>query len=175
MPLLSEEDIEKLRPKLRFRVAHQVGFACADLEDIVQETLARFLVALREGKLRDTTGAGAYVNSICRNVIHEYHRRVMRDDTMPEIIAEPADGRISGAEQFEIRDAVSLGLAQLSARDREILRAFHIEEKPKQEVLETFGLSYEQFRVVLCRAKERFRAIYNGEVKQSTGRVHKRV
>ena len=60
--------MESLRPKLRFRVAHQVGFACADLEDIAQETLARFLVAQREGEIRDTGGAGAYLNAICRNV-----------------------------------------------------------------------------------------------------------
>lgn len=141
----------------------------------MQETLSRFLAALREGKLRDAIGAGGYLNAICRNVIHEYHRRLMRDNALPEIIPDPADGRLSGAEQFEIRDAISLGLAQLSTRDREILRAFYIEEKSKQQILETFGLSYDQFRVVLCRAKERFRAIYNGPVKQRAGPVHKRI
>jgi RNA polymerase sigma-70 factor (ECF subfamily) len=172
---LSEEHIEKLRPKLRFRVAHDVGFACADLDDIVQETLARFLVAARESKVHDTADAGAYLNAICRNVIHEYHRRLMRDDVVPEMIPDAVDGRLSGAEQFDIRNAISMGLAQLSTRDRDILRAFYIEEKPKQEILEAFGLSYDQFRVVLCRAKERFRAIYNGQVKQSAGSVHKRV
>ena len=31
--------------------------------------------------------------------------------------------QLSGAEQFEMRDAIQMGLAQLSTRDREILRA----------------------------------------------------
>jgi hypothetical protein len=40
------------------------------------------------------------------------------------------------------------------------LRGFYLEEKSKEEILEQMGMSDENFRVVLCRAKERFRAIY---------------
>jgi len=175
MPVLREDEIETLRPKVRFRVAHEVGFACADLDDIVQDALQRFLVALREEKVRDAAAVGSYLNTICRNIIYEYRRRLFRGEAMPEPIQEPADSRLSGAEQFEMRDAISLGLAQLSSRDREVLRAYYIEERSRQEILEDFGLSYEQFRVVLCRAKERFRAIYTGQVKQRAVSGHSRV
>jgi RNA polymerase sigma-70 factor (ECF subfamily) len=161
-----------LRPKVRFRVAHQVGWACADLDDIVQETLARFLIAVREDRIHSPAAVGAFLNSICRNVIFEYRRRLMRDDVMPEIMSDPTDQRLSGAEQFEIRDAIALGLAQLSARDRQILRALYIEEKTKEEILALSGLSYEQFRVVLCRAKERFRAFYSARLQQAPRRPH---
>jgi DNA-directed RNA polymerase specialized sigma24 family protein len=103
---------------------------------------------------------GGFLNGICRNVIFEYRRRVARGD-VPEDVPERADRRLSGAGQFELREAIAQGMAQRSARDREILRAFYIEEKPKEEILAARGLSYDEFRVVLCRAKERFRAIYN--------------
>jgi RNA polymerase sigma-70 factor, ECF subfamily len=175
MPLFGEDEIEKLRPKVRFRVAHEVGWACADLNDMVQDILTRFLLAVRQEKVRDPAAVGAFLNGICRNVIYEYRRRLLREDAMPEIIPDPADKRLSGAEQFEMRDAIAIGLAQLSARDREILRAFYIEEKSKEEILEASGLSYEQFRVVLCRAKERFRAIYNGRVQQRATSGHSKV
>lgn len=175
MPFFSEDEIEKLRPRVYFRVAHEAGWACADLDDMVQESLTRFLLALREQKVRDPAAGGAFLNGICRNVVYEYRRRLLREDAMAEIIPDPADKRLSGAEQFEMRDAIAVGLAQLSARDREILRAFYIDERSKDAILAASGLSYEQFRVVLCRAKERFRAIYTGRVQQRAASGHTKV
>ncbi len=172
MPVLREDEIEKLRPRVRFRIAYQVGFACPDIDDMVQDTLTRFLLAVREERVREAAAVGAFLNGICRNVVFEYRRRMLRDEPMPEIMPETPDQRISGAEQFEIRDAILLGLAQLSQRDRQILHALYIEEKTKDEILVDFGLSYEQFRVVLCRAKERFRVIYNGQLKHREGGRH---
>jgi RNA polymerase sigma-70 factor (ECF subfamily) len=175
MSFFSEHEIEKFRPRVCFRVAHEVSWACADLDDMVQESLTRFLLAVREQKVRDPAAVGAFLNGICRNVIYEYRRRLLRDDAMPEIIPDPADKRLSGAEQFEMRDAIAMGLAQLSVRDRDILRAFYIEEKSKEEIMKASGLSNEQFRVVLCRAKERFRAIPNGRVQQRAASGHTKV
>lgn len=174
-PIFSENEIENFRPKVCFRIAHEVGWACADLDDMVQESLSRFLLAMREQKVRDPAAVGAFLNGICRNVVHEYRRRLLREDAMPEIIPDPADERLSGAEQFEMSDAIAAGLARLSARDREILRAFYIDERSMESILEASGLSYEQFRVVLCRAKERFRAIYTGRVQQRAASRHTKV
>jgi hypothetical protein len=60
-------------------------------------------------------------------------------------------------------------MEQLSDRDRRILRSFYLEEKSKEDILEQTGMNDENFRVVLCRAKERFRAIYVGQT-QHRGR-----
>ena len=54
----SGEDLEKLRPKLRFKVCYEVGFYCPDVDDIVQETLARFLVASQPGEYPQPRGGG---------------------------------------------------------------------------------------------------------------------
>ena len=50
--LLAGLEIEKLESKLRYRVAYEVGFACPDIDDLVQESLTRFLAAAQGDKLR---------------------------------------------------------------------------------------------------------------------------
>jgi RNA polymerase sigma factor (sigma-70 family) len=162
---LSSEDIERLRPKLRFKVSYEVGFYCPDIDDIVQETLARFLVATRGEKIHNPEAVGAFLNGICRHVISEYRRRNMRDEPMPEVVPEPPGKGIAEADLFELRQAIAQGMEQLSERDRRVLRSFYLEEKSKDEILKQTGMSDENFRVVLCRAKERFRAIYVEQTK----------
>ncbi len=157
---LSDEDIEKLRPRVRFKVCYEVGFLCPDVDDIVQETLSRFFVAAKDEKVRNTDAPGAFLNGICRNVISEYRRRALRDEPMPETVPEPAARGLQDADLFEIRDAIASGMEQLSPRDRRILRAYYLEEKSKEEILKVTGMTDENFRVVLCRAKDRFRNIY---------------
>jgi RNA polymerase sigma factor (sigma-70 family) len=157
---LTDLEIGRLRYKLRFRVAYEVGFACADLDDLVQETLRRFLHASQEDKLRTSDAAGAFVNGICRNVIFEYRRRLHRDAPMPEIIPEPPAHGLPETERFELRQSLDEAMKQLSARDRLLLRSFYLEEQPIEEILELAGLTLENFRVLLCRAKKRLRQIY---------------
>src|SRR5215472_6021244 len=156
----SSDDLEKLRPRVRFKVCYEVGFVCADIDDIVQETLMRFLTATKDDKIRNTAAAGAFLNGICRNVISEYRRRSLRDEPMPETIPEPAQKSQPDAVLYEIREAIGRGMQDLSPRDRRILRAYYLEEKSKEEILRTNGMTDENFRVALCRAKERFRNIY---------------
>jgi len=153
-------DLGKLRPKLRFRVAHELGFACADIDDVVQETLRRYLAALVDARVRTPEAAGAFVNGICRNVIFEYRRKLFRDAPMPEVPPEPAPQSISPSDLFELRDAIGEAMRQLSARDRQVLQLFYLEERPVPRILETTHLSDSNFRVVLFRARDRFRQIY---------------
>jgi len=63
-------------------------------------------------------------------------------------------------------------MEQLSERDRRVLRAFYLEEKSKDEILKQTGMTDENFRVVLCRAKERFRAIYLEQTKHRGNSRH---
>jgi RNA polymerase sigma factor (sigma-70 family) len=161
----SDEDIEQLRPRVRFKVCYEVGFLCPDVDDIVQETLTRFFVASKDDKVRNTAAPGAFLNGICRNVILEYRRRTFRDEPMPEVIPEPPGKGIAEADLFEMQDAIAAGMEQLSPRDRRILRAYYLEEKSKEEILKVTGMTDENFRVVLCRAKERFRNIYLEQTK----------
>jgi RNA polymerase sigma-70 factor, ECF subfamily len=162
---LAGHDIEQLRPRVRFKVCYEVGFLCPDVDDIVQETLTRFFVAAKDHKVRNTEAPGAFLNGICRNVISEYRRRSLRDQPMPETIPEPPERRMQEAELFELREAIARGMEELAPRDRRILRDYYLEEKSKEEILNVIGMTDENFRVVLCRAKERFRNIYLEQTK----------
>ena len=157
--------IEQLEPRLRYKVVYELGFACPDIDDIVQETLRRFFDAVQLGKVRTPQFAGAFLNGICRNVICEYRRRLFRDAPMPEIAPEPPPKGIAPADLFELRDAIAGAMRQLPQRDQQVLRAFYLEERAVEEILELTGLTLDNFRVVLCRAKEKFRRIYRGSVK----------
>ena len=86
-------------------------------------------------------------------------------------LSSPAGG-LTASEAFELRQAVSHGLDQLSARDRKVLRAFYLEEKPRAEILRQMGLTDENLRVIMFRAKERFRAIYSQHAKHRAGSGH---
>jgi RNA polymerase sigma-70 factor (ECF subfamily) len=152
--------LEKLRPKLRFRVAHDLGFACPDIEDVVQETIHRYLVAVKGDQIRTPGADGAFVNGICRNVIAEYRRRMFRDLPMPEIPPEPPPKSLAPTDRFMLHDAIAQALQQMLPRDRQVLQLFYLEERTLPQILEATRLTEANFRVVLCRAKERFRQIY---------------
>jgi DNA-directed RNA polymerase specialized sigma subunit len=96
----------------------------------------------------------------------------MRDEPMPEVVPEPPGKGIGEADLFDLRQAIAQGLDQLSERDRRVLRAFYLEEKSRGEILKETGLTDENFRVVLCRAKERFRASYVEQMKHRAPSRH---
>ncbi len=79
---LNEAAIDRLRLKLRYKVLYHVGHNCADVDDLVQETLVRFFRAEQRKIIRNTDELGAFLNGVCRNVILEYRRRIRREPTI---------------------------------------------------------------------------------------------
>jgi RNA polymerase sigma factor (sigma-70 family) len=168
-----EAVLERFRLKLRYKVLYHVGHNCADVDDLVQETLARFIRAGQRQQIRNTDESGAFLNGVCRNVILEYRRRVRRDPASDQNDGTiPEKGVRPDADTFELRDAIDNGLAELSDRDRAILRSLYLEGKEKDDICLDWNMTDAQFRVVLFRAKERFRRAWNGEVKQNAGSKH---
>jgi RNA polymerase sigma-70 factor (ECF subfamily) len=169
---IDEAALERFRLKLRYKVLYHVGHNCADVDDLVQETLARFIRAGQRQQIRNTEESGAFLNGVCRNVILEYRRRVRRDPASDQNGTIPEKGVRPDAEILELRDAIDNGLAELSERDRAILRALYLDGREKDDICQDWNMTDAQFRVVLFRAKERFRRAWNGEMKQSAGSKH---
>jgi RNA polymerase sigma-70 factor (ECF subfamily) len=169
---LSESSIDRLRLKLRYKVLYHVGHNCADVDDLVQETLARFFRAEQRQQIRNTDEFGAFLNGVCRNVILEYRRRIRREPALDPDIPVPDVGVRPDAEIFEMRDAIDNGLKELAERDRVILRALYLEGKEKEDICREWKMSDAQFRVVLFRAKERFRRVYSAEMKRNAEAEH---
>jgi RNA polymerase sigma factor (sigma-70 family) len=169
---LNEPSIDRLRLKLRYKVLYHVGHNCADVDDLVQETLVRFFRAEQRHTIRNMEEFGAFLNGVCRNVILEYRRRVRREPLVDPDMPIPDAGIRPEADVLEMRDAIDSSLKELAERDRMILRALYLEGKDKEDICKEWGMSDAQFRVVLFRAKERFRRAYGTEMKRSTSAEH---
>jgi len=164
--------IDRLRLKLRYKVLYHLGRGCADVDDLVQESLVRFFRAEQRKQIRNTEEFGAFLNGVCRNVILEYRRRRRREPPLDPEVPIPDPGVRPDADIFELRNAIDNGLAELAERDRAILRALYLEGREKEEICREWGMTDAQFRVVLFRAKERFRRVYDTEMKRSSALGH---
>jgi RNA polymerase sigma-70 factor (ECF subfamily) len=164
---IDDAALERLRLKLRYKVLYHVGHGCADVDDLVQESLARFIRAGQRQQIRNTEEFGAFLNGVCRNVILEYRRRVRREPTSDQDSEIPERAVRPEADILELREAIDNSLAELADRDRAILRSLYLDGKDKDEICNEWNMSDAQFRVVLFRAKERFRRAYSGELKQT--------
>ena len=134
------------------------------IEDVRQETFTRVFTALRDGKIRQPDRLGAFVNSMCNNVLLEHYRSSSRDDSIddeeqPEIPAANVDvlGAIANKQLAEKIRGI---LEELPERDRRLLREVFLEERDKDEVCADFGVDREYLRVLLHRAKLSFKALY---------------
>jgi RNA polymerase sigma-70 factor (ECF subfamily) len=134
------------------------------IEDVRQETFARFFTALHDGKILQPERLGSFVNSICNNVLLEHYRSTARDTSLDDeddqsLPAMPFDlfGALSAKEtEKKVREI----LEKLPERDRRLLREVFLEERDKDEVCRDFGVDREYLRVLLHRAKQAFKSSY---------------
>ena len=145
----------KLRSRLR---------SSQTVDDIRQETFVRVLKAVRTGGVRSAEGLGSFVNSICNNVLQEHYRSSAR--SVPQQDETPLDPPDTGIDldgmlvAKQTREQVRHTLSMLSEKDRRLLRAIFFEEKDKDEICTDFGVDRDYLRVLLHRAKQSFRALY---------------
>lgn len=145
----------KLRSRLRTSQA---------VDDIAQETFLRVFKAMQiEGGIRQPERLGAFVNSVCNNVLQEFYRSVDHGTSLDDDAPEPVD-KLIDLEGFlvtkQTREQVRKVLALLGDKDRQLLRSIFLEEKEKDDVCREFGVDRDYLRVLLHRAKQSFRAYY---------------
>ena len=134
------------------------------IEDVRQETFSRVFAALHSGKLRQPDRLGAYVNSMCNNVLLEHYRASSRDSSLEDeeqkdfpAVTVDVLGAIAAKQMGEkIREI----LEDLPERDRRLLREVFLEERDKDEVCRDFGVDRDYLRVLLHRAKQSFKSLY---------------
>jgi RNA polymerase sigma-70 factor (ECF subfamily) len=148
----------KLRARLRSIEA---------VDEVRQEVFLRVMRTLRSAEgVRDGRKLGAFVNSVCNNVLLETWRAGKRVDQLDDVeYARMPDKGISADEALvtgETRARVRRVLEQLQPRDAEILRALFLEDRDKDEICRSFGVDRNYLRVLVHRAKEKFRGEYGG-------------
>ena len=137
------------------------------VEDMRQETLTRVIAILRrDGGVRQPERFGAFVNSVCKNVLRENSRDMRRRETLqpehleiPDKIVDLERALITQETKQKVREI----LREMKARDRKLLRAIFLEDKEKDEVCREFGVDRQYLRVLLHRAQERFRSSFAHE------------
>ena len=133
-----------------------------DIEDVRQETFVRVFAALRkENGIREPKRLGAFVNSVCGNVLREIHRRPKEDqadDPLVNGITDPAFNAFDILRNKEMADKIRKVLDALSERDRRILREVLLEERDKNEVCKDFDVTRDYLRVLVLRAKKKFKS-----------------
>jgi RNA polymerase sigma-70 factor (ECF subfamily) len=143
----------KLRSRIRSRQL---------IEDIRQETLLRVLRTVRTAGIKQPERFGAFVCGVCSNVTMELLRGERRHEGS-ESTFEPADGRVDLEAPLvnqQRRRQVDRILGELPKKDSALLRMFFLEERDKSEICKRFKVREDYLRVLLHRAKVRFRSCF---------------
>jgi RNA polymerase sigma-70 factor (ECF subfamily) len=148
-----------LRIKLRSR-----RLTSDQVEDLRQETFIRVIANLRkDGGVRQPERFGAFVNSICNHVLQEFYRINAKNQPMKDAHMEIPDKVLDLEGMLVTKQSaehVRRILDGMPKRDRELLRAIFLEEKEKDAVCKELGVDREYLRVLVHRAKDKFKAIY---------------
>lgn len=165
-PWTEEHFVRYFNELLLIKLRHRLR-AIEAVEDVRQEVFARVLRTLRSPDgLRDGRKLGAFVNAVCNNVLLETYRAGKRteqlDDTQYAQVPDTTTAVDQALVNGETRARVRRVLEQLQPRDAMILRALFLEDRDKDDICRSFGVDRNYLRVLLHRAKEKFRGEYRG-------------
>ncbi len=153
----------KLRSRLR---------SPAQVEDARQETFLRVMKALRQpGGIQSPGGFGAFVNSVCNNVLFEMYRSHSKTTPLEEEAGAtrcpiPAMDAETAAGLDEDRAHVRPSWDPCREKERQLLQWLFFDECDKDEVCRRLDIDRNYLRVLLHRAKQRFRHEFVGLMKR---------
>jgi RNA polymerase sigma-70 factor (ECF subfamily) len=142
------------------RMVHGVLLAkvpVGDVDDLVQDVFIRALRRL--STLRETASFGAWLAAVARNVAHDYHRRSVPEEPLPD---DASNQRIqcgtSGGDQDCPPGAILEAVMSLSETYRETLILRLVEGMTGPEIAARTGMTHGSVRVNLHRGMEQLRA-----------------
>jgi RNA polymerase sigma-70 factor (ECF subfamily) len=149
---------EFLRIRLRVR-----RLAPDAIDDLVQETLLRVMRIVHQGGVRQPECFGSFVNSICKNILLEHYRSSAKNQPKDFGQTDVADKVVDLEGSLVTEETARLVrriLEELPKRDRNILRSMFFEEKEKDAICQEYGVERDYLRVLVHRAKDKFRVLY---------------
>ena len=120
---------------------------------------------MRKGSvLRQPEKLGAFVNTVCNNVLFEHYRASSRSDSLddegqPELPATGMDA-LGLVTAQQLKTKIREILVDMPPRDRDLLKAVFLDERDRDEVCREFAVDREYLRVLLFRAKNEFKIEY---------------
>ena len=145
-----------LKLRNRVRASHLI-------DEIRQETFARVLKFVHSGReIEHPERFGAFVLGVCNNVMLEVlrcesHHIQSREDApdLPDESTRTDANVVTGERQRAVR----LLLQELPEKDRALLHMLFLEEVDRSTLSHLFKVDGDYLRVLVHRAKERFREI----------------
>lgn len=133
------------------------------IDDLVQDTLLRVMTKVLKGEVRQPECFGAFVSAVSNHVLLEYFREASKNShgdleavEVPDKVLD-LDGLLVTQETVA---HVRLVLTQLPEKDRRILRRLFFDEEDKDSICIEFGVNRDYLRVLVLRAKDKFRVLY---------------
>ena len=154
-------DILPLKDKL-FRLALRITFDRAEAEDIVQDTLIR--VWDKRDEWDELESVEAYCLTITRNLAIDRSQKAEAQnlELTPETQEFPdaltPDRELEQAEQFRLIHQL---VNKLPEKQRTVLQLRDMEGKSYKEIAEIMGLTEDQVKVNLFRARQRIKLKYS--------------
>jgi RNA polymerase sigma-70 factor (ECF subfamily) len=131
------------------------------IDEIRQETFARVLSYLQSGKpIQYPERFGGFVQAVCNNVMLEVMRSEFTHRQTTEDPIDPPDRRVRFDADIvteERKRAVRDILSEMPEKDSALLKMVFLEEGERSEICKRFQVDGNYLRVLLHRAKERFR------------------
>ena len=156
---LDERDVALLASGVRIIALRALGDADA-AQEVAQETIARALRAIVDGRLRDARAMGGFVRGIARHVIADEIRRRHRTVPLEPEFADPAGDAdpLDALVHAEQAAAVRRAMRQLSPGDRRIIHLSFVDGLTPAAVAERLHEPAVRIRKRKSRALERLRA-----------------
>lgn len=154
-------DLLPLKDQL-YRLALRITLDTAEAEDVVEDTLIR--VWERRDGLGQIRSLEALCSTICRNLALDRKARMQSNNlSLDEGDYDAIDGAAIPDEQLEHQERaqqVQQIFNSLPERMRTALHLREVEEKSYREVAEIMGLTEENVKVIIHRARQQIKKQY---------------
>jgi len=155
------EDLYRIFSRgVRYYLCRQLG--PQELDDKVHDSFLIVVQAIQRGDLREPDRLMGFIRTVVRRQVAAHidgivHSR--KEEVDMEVGSRIADRRGNPEQTVAMRQKAELlrsVLMRLTAKDREILTRFYLEEQTQDHICRDMKLTETQFRLLKSRAKARF-------------------
>ena len=140
-------------------------------DDLYQETFCIIIEKVRRGDIREAERLPGFVCGVARNQVIKHFQRAVRHERLTETeeavsLPNPAHDQLEELLRKESADIVRQILKEMTNdRDIQLLFRFYLAEEDKEQICADLGLTSSQFNLVLHRARERYRELYEWTIR----------
>ena len=147
------------RPRIRSKFRAQFPWEMVD--DLSGDTMVAVIEKIGQGEPRNPACLAAYVFQICHNKSLEALRRLTGDRQFTEVDWNllPGSGKTPQQDVLdkELAQKVDKACKKLASRDRDALTGVFYDGRDRDEVCKEYGVSREQLKMILFRARQKFK------------------